>query len=164
MKRAILALLATVAGLVFIFSFRPASVTSEPATIIAAPAIPKQDVKNQKQKPKLDGKGIVDYDLAGQGLDVAGLADGTYLGAAVEIPGGHGLVQVSVTIAGGEVVDIETAHQPTSAHSVQVSGQALPLLREEVLTTQQVPVDAISGATAVSQAFGESLLSVAGAP
>lgn len=158
MKRAVLALLATVAGLMFIFSYRPVTVAAEPATIIAAPPFPKQPL------PKKDGKGLVEYDLAGQGLDLAGLADGSHPGAAVEIPGGHGPLQVTVTIVDGVVVDLQTAHQPTSAHSAQVSGRALPLLREEVLATQQVPVDAVSGATAVSQAFGESLVSLAGSP
>lgn len=161
MKRAILALLATVAGLMFIFSFRPTTVTADPLTEIVTPDPSDAPAKKLPLAKNPKGK-VPAYEFGGQGLDLAGMADGSYAGEVVEIVGGHGPLQVTITVSRGEVVDIESAHEPTSVHSRQIGGRALPLLREEVLTTQQVPVDAVSGATAVSQAFTESLLSAAG--
>jgi uncharacterized protein with FMN-binding domain len=151
MRRAILALLATVAGLVFIFSFKPMQVTAElPPTIIAAPEKPF------KGKPAELDKFLVN----GAEVDLAGLPDGGYTGDVIEIPGGHGPLQVSLTVSGRRVVDVQAAHEPTTPHSAQISGQALPVLREELLTAQQGPVDVVSGATAVSHAFNESLRSI----
>jgi uncharacterized protein with FMN-binding domain len=157
MKRAVLALLATVAGLVFILSFKPTPVTAELPPIVIADDGPGKPPVPKKFFPKKD---FPQKDFStGAEADLAGLPDGSYTGDAVDIPGGHGLLQVSLTVDGGQVVDVQAAHQPTSPHSEQISGQALPVLREEVLTTQQGPVDVVSGATAVSKAFNASLLS-----
>lgn len=170
MIRAVLALVATVAGLVFIFTFRPVAPTAEPLIVLVAPdGATELDPKKPGQidddpkfgEPKLVGAELGDADLGG-GLDVAGLPDGTHTGSTVEILGDHGTVQVSVTIAGGRIVTVDAVHHPTSPRSAEISGQALPLLREAVLTTQDVPVGVVSGATAVSMAFRDSLLTVTG--
>jgi uncharacterized protein with FMN-binding domain len=164
MKRAVLALLATVAGLVFIFTFKPMPMTVDlPPTVFAAPD------KGGPDKGGLD-KGGLDKLLAAKGslaepaaidpFSLAGLPDGDHTGDVVEIPGGHGPLQVRLSMSGGRVVDVQAAHEPTSPNSELISGQALPVLRDAVLTVQQGPVDVVSGATAVSQAFNESLLSI----
>jgi uncharacterized protein with FMN-binding domain len=169
MKRAVLALLATVAGLVFIFTFKPMPMTVDlPPTVFAAPD------KGGLDKGGLDrggpDKGGLDKLLAAKGslaepaaidpFSLAGLPDGDHTGDVVEIPGGHGPLQVRLSMSGGRVVDVQAAHEPTSPNSELISGQALPVLRDAVLTVQQGPVDVVSGATAVSQAFNESLLSI----
>lgn len=155
MKRAVLALLATVAGLVFIFTFKPVPMTVElPPTVFAAPD------KDFGKPPA--GKKFLAEQAAMEPFSLAGLPDGDYAGDVVEIPGGHGSLQVRLTISGGVVVDVRTSHEPTSPNSELISGQALPVLGAAVVTVQQGPVDVVSGATAVSQAFNESLLSIAG--
>lgn len=168
MIRAVLALVATVAGLVFIFTFRPVAPTAEPLIVLVAPDGAELDPKKPGQiddpkfgDPKLTDATVGRPDLGG-GLDVAGLPDGTHTGSTVEILGGHGTIQVSVTIAAGRIVTVDAVHHPTSPRSAEISGQALPLLREAVLTTQDVPVGVVSGATAVSMAFRDSLLTVTG--
>jgi uncharacterized protein with FMN-binding domain len=161
MKRAVLALLATVAGLMFILSFRPASVTADltAPTVIMPPLSEKKffmaDKFSRADKFLLDGTPFSDS----AGVDLAGLPDGRYPGDQVQIPGGHGPLQVTLTVQGGRVTMVEFAHEPTSVHSQQISGQALPMLRDALLTSQQGPVDVVSGATAVSEAFNQSLLS-----
>jgi uncharacterized protein with FMN-binding domain len=153
MKRAVLALLATVAGLVFIFTFKPMAMTVDASpTVFAAP-------DKDFGKPFADKKFVVDQVVLDE-FSLAGLPDGDHSGDVVEIPGGHGPLQVRLSVSGGRVVDVRAAHEPTSPNSELISGQALPVLRDAVLSVQQGPVDVVSGATAVSQAFNESLLSI----
>lgn len=165
MKKAVLALLTTGAGLVFIFSFKPASGIADltSPTVIVPPDTGKPPLADKfvladkfSSKDKYLPGGTPFSDRAG--VDLAGLPDGAYPGDAVEIPGGHGLLQVTVTVQGGRISMVEVAHEPTSAHSELVSGQALPVLRETLLAGQQGPVDVVSGATAVSEAFNQSLM------
>lgn len=172
MKKAVLALLTTVAGLVFIFSFRPTPVTADlvsPTVIVppdsGEPPLPGKfdltDKFSMKDKFSLKDKSLpVDTPFSDRaGVDLAGLPDGAYAGDAVEIPGGHGLLQVTLTVQSGRIAMVEFAHEPTSAHSELISGRALPVLRDALLVSQQGPVDVVSGATAVSEAFNQSLLS-----
>jgi uncharacterized protein with FMN-binding domain len=165
MKRAVLALLATAAGLMFILTFRPASVTADltaPTVIVPSdsgkPPLSEKffmaDKFSLKDKVLLQGTPFSDS----AGVALAGLPDGTYTGDQVQIPGGHGPLQVTLTVQGGRVTTVEFAHEPTSVHSEQISGHALPMLRDALLASQQGPVDVVSGATAVSEAFNQSLL------
>lgn len=152
MKRLVLALLSTVAGLVLVLSYRPDPVPDEsPPVVIEAPT----------GDPKLSGlkgfKADVLAPYAGPERDLTALADGTYTSDVVEIPGGHGPLQLTLTVAGGQVVEVLATHQPTTPHSEMISGGALPVLREQLLAGQRVPVDTVSGATAVSQAFNQAV-------
>jgi uncharacterized protein with FMN-binding domain len=86
------------------------------------------------------------------------LKDGTYTGAAEQTR--YGPVQVSVTISGGRVTDV-TALQLTNAEqrSVQISNEAAPILRSEVLKAQSASVATVSGATFTTDGYLSSLQS-----
>ncbi|MGG5173148.1 FMN-binding protein [Pseudarthrobacter sp. J1738] len=86
----------------------------------------------------------------------ASSTDGTFQGTAVQTR--FGTVQVQVTVASGKITDV-TALQLTDAEmrSVQISNQAAPMLRSEVLQAQSANVQTIGGATITSDAYLTSL-------
>ncbi len=86
------------------------------------------------------------------------LTDGTYTGSSVETR--YGPVQVEITVSGGKITEV-TALQLTNAEqrSVQISNQAAPLLRSEVLAAQSASVATISGATYTTDGYLSSLQS-----
>jgi uncharacterized protein with FMN-binding domain len=85
-------------------------------------------------------------------------ADGTYTGASVSTRFGD--VQVQVTISGGAITDVTALHLTDhDGRSVQISNQAAPMLRSEVLSAQTANVNMIGGATYTSDAYLTSLQS-----
>ena len=83
-------------------------------------------------------------------------AGGTYAGAVVQTR--YGSVQVQITVQAGKITDV-TALQLTEAERrcVQISNEAAPLLRDEVLQAQSANVQTIGGATVTSDAYLTSL-------
>jgi len=84
--------------------------------------------------------------------------DGLYTGSAVQTQ--FGSVQVQVTITGGKLSDVVPLKLTDRGNrSVQISNQAAPMLRQEVLAAQSAQVDSIGGATYTSQGYLSSLQS-----
>jgi uncharacterized protein with FMN-binding domain len=83
-------------------------------------------------------------------------ADGTYKGSLVDTE--YGTVQVSATISGGKISQV-TALKLTDdgGRSVQISREAVPILRSEVLKAQSTKVDSVSGATYTTEGYLTSL-------
>lgn len=87
-----------------------------------------------------------------------GYRDGTYTGKIADAY--YGSVQVKVTVSDGKISDIQFLDYPHDRNnSVRISAYAMPLLKQEAIQTQKADVDAISGATATSGGFNESLAS-----
>jgi len=86
------------------------------------------------------------------------LTDGTYTGTTSETR--YGPVQVEITVSGGSITDVK-ALQLTNAEprSVQISNEAAPLLRSEVLKAQSASVATVSGATYTTDGYLSSLQS-----
>lgn len=85
-----------------------------------------------------------------------GAVDGTYDGSVVGTR--YGNSQVQVVIAGGQISDVVVLQrQQADRKSEQISAQATPILREEVLAAQSAKVSNISGATYTSQSYLQSL-------
>jgi uncharacterized protein with FMN-binding domain len=78
----------------------------------------------------------------------------------------YGNVQVQITVSGGRITDvIPLALTNFGDRSVQISNQAVPLLRQEVLQSQSANVSMIGGATYTSEGYlasVQSALDVAG--
>lgn len=84
--------------------------------------------------------------------------DGTYTGDTTDAF--YGLMQVQVLINGGKIIDVKFLQFPDKpGHTIEVSNQALPLLKQEAIQKQATPVDVISGATQDTDAFNQSLAS-----
>lgn len=82
----------------------------------------------------------------------------TYTGAVESTQ--FGTVQVSIDVAAGKITEV-TALKLTDdgGRSVQISEQAAPILRSEVLASQSAKVATVSGATYTSNAYLSSLQS-----
>jgi uncharacterized protein with FMN-binding domain len=83
---------------------------------------------------------------------------GTYTGAAETTR--FGTTQVKVTISGGRITAVSTVQlNQADPRSYQISVDAAPTLRSEVLGAQTAAVDTVSGATYTSDAYEASLQS-----
>ena len=86
----------------------------------------------------------------------ASFADGTFTGPAADAY--YGQVQVQAVVQNGQIVAIKVLQYPSDRRtSVAINRQALPMLRDEVISAQSPRVDIISGATLTSEAFIQSL-------
>lgn len=86
----------------------------------------------------------------------SGASDGTFQGDLVNTR--YGTVQVSAVISNGKITDV-IANKLTDNErkSVQISNQAAPILKAEVLKAQTSKVSNVSGATYTSSAYLHSL-------
>ncbi|GAB4053992.1 FMN-binding protein [Catellatospora paridis] len=134
MRKITFFLLATIAGLVGLFSYRTS----------LGEAVPQAGAGAATSSPAPPPGAIVD------GLVVDGDAVLTE----------YGTVQVRVTFAGGRIADVAVLRKHTvHEHSLVLNELALPRLREQVLDAQSAEVDTVSGATATSRAYLGSLQS-----
>lgn len=82
--------------------------------------------------------------------------NGTFTGPSVDAF--YGNVQVRVTVAGGRVATVQFLDYPHDrTTSRQINSQATPYLQQEAIQAQSANVDIVSGATATSGAFQQSL-------
>ena len=99
-------------------------------------------------------------DPAGGDAAAAGgtLHDGTVQGQ--EFDTRYGPVQVSVTVQGGRIADIQALQLPFDhPRSEAISQYVEPILRSEALQAQSAQIDLVSGATYTSDAYSRSLQS-----
>lgn len=92
---------------------------------------------------------------AGDAVNAAAAADGTYTGPPVPYP--RGSVSVAVTVANGVFTDVDaviTAQNPVSRN---INERVEALLNNSVLTQQNTDITMISGSTYTSQAYAASL-------
>jgi uncharacterized protein with FMN-binding domain len=72
----------------------------------------------------------------------------------------YGQLSVTVTEAGGRIASVEMASlSETDARSVMIDDQAIPLLRQQVISAQSANINGVSGATFTSQAYAQSVQS-----
>jgi uncharacterized protein with FMN-binding domain len=84
--------------------------------------------------------------------------DGTYIGDPENAY--YGMVQVQVTVSGGQVADVQFLQYPnTHSTSVYINQQAMPILRQEAIQAQSANINGVSGASDTSAAFQQSLAS-----
>lgn len=84
--------------------------------------------------------------------------NGTYTGNSADAF--YGNVQVQVTISGGKITDVKFLDYPQDrSTSREINSQAMPYLIQEAIQAQSANVDVVSGASATSGAFQQSLAS-----
>ncbi len=84
--------------------------------------------------------------------------DGTYTGSVADAF--YGNIQVKAIITGAKITDVQFLQYPSDrSNSVRINTVAMPLLRQEALQVQTANVQTITGATASSGAFVQSLQS-----
>lgn len=84
--------------------------------------------------------------------------DGSYTGNSVDAY--YGNVQVQAVISGGKLSDVNILDYPQDRNtSRRINSQALPMLVQQAVQAQSANIDGVSGASATSPAFIESLSS-----
>jgi uncharacterized protein with FMN-binding domain len=72
----------------------------------------------------------------------------------------YGDVQVAVTVAGGKITEVTALHlTDAEQRSIEISNQAAPILRSEVLKAQSASVASVAGATFTTEGYLTSLQS-----
>jgi uncharacterized protein with FMN-binding domain len=142
MRRITLWLVATVAIVVLLFSYR---------TSLSGPAI--------GAAPGAQAPGIVTASPgAPQPAKTTGPAAKTTVVNGSVAQTRWGPVQVRVTLSGHRITDVTAIVYPSGTGNDQsINGYALPLLRQQVLSAQSAQIDGVSGATVTSDGYRQSL-------
>lgn len=84
--------------------------------------------------------------------------NGTYTGDSSNAY--YGYVQVKVVISGGQITDVVFLNYPQDRNtSRSINTQAMPILKQEVIQAQSADISGVSGASATSPAFIQSVAS-----
>jgi uncharacterized protein with FMN-binding domain len=82
--------------------------------------------------------------------------NGTYTGASVNVF--YGYVQVQAVIQNGQIANVVFLQYPSDrSTSRYINSQAMPMLTQEAIQAQSANVNGVSGASATSQGFVQSL-------
>ena len=169
MKKIVYAVLATISGLVLIFSYRtsldavqPVAVTDPAASTGTAPTTtPPVTDDESSEDETADGATSSSSGSTSSGTSAttaSGMTDGTYTGGAANTR--YGPVQVQITVSGGAIADVQVVDYPHSDRRDQeINQRALPILVSETTQTQSSQIDMVSGATYTSQGYIASLQS-----
>jgi uncharacterized protein with FMN-binding domain len=74
------------------------------------------------------------------------------------VPYGYGELATKVSIGGGRITSVSVpVLRVAEQFSQQLAAQAIPILRNEVLSAQSARIQAVSGATYTSEAYAQSV-------
>lgn len=141
MKRALLAVVSTVAALVMLLSFKTHSTSALPSPPAAL---------------KSGGTGTTSTGTSTTGSGTS--AAGSYTGSPADTP--FGPVQVRITVAGGKLTGVTAVDYPNnSPRDAEINAYAIPALNSEASAAGSAHIDMISGATYTSEGYLTSLQS-----
>jgi uncharacterized protein with FMN-binding domain len=167
MRRLLLALVSTAAGLAAVLSFK----TQGSAATSGAAAAPETGTQASSSAPASTGSAGpgAGGTAAGSGSTSAGSKSSTgstagtgggrtLTGAVSNTP--YGPMQVQVTVEGKKITGVKVLQQTnTGVMSQQIDSNSIPQLTKETLTVQSARIDTVSGATATSTGYINSLQS-----
>ena len=156
MKKIFYAVMATLTGLVLLFSYRT-SLGEGTETAAALPATTPAPASAQRATPSASTSPSASTPTQAAPAS-SGLADGTFTGSSVNTR--FGPVQVQITVSGGSVTDVQVPVYPSeNGRDQQINSRALPVLVKETLDAQSADIDMVSGATYTSTGYLKSLQS-----
>ena len=168
MKKIAYGILATLSGLVLLFSYRTSlgeAVVASPASDGASTAVDSAaattsgassatSTPSESSTPSATSTPTESNTSA----STSALADGTYTGSAVNTR--YGPVQVQITVSGGLITDVQAVDYPDgNGRDRQINARAIPILVSETLDAQSAEIDFVSGATYTSDGYQQSLQS-----
>ncbi len=149
MRRAIVALVSTVVGLVLLLSFKSHTGTAATGIVATQPHATPKATKSPAGKPsptataKKQQASASPRDVTGDTIDTQ-----------------YGPVQVRVRLTGSHIDDITALQLPQrSGRDIEIDNYAVPQLRQEALSAQSANIDFVSGATFTSDGYIRSLQS-----
>jgi uncharacterized protein with FMN-binding domain len=154
MRRAVLTLGGTLAGLAALLSFK-----TSPATSVAdsAPLTPSSPTSSAGQ-PTSPATSSGTASAAGKSSGGAAAGGRVVTGKVISTP--YGPTQVQVTLSGQKITAVKVLQQTNDGiNSQQIDAGALPKLTSEALAAQSARIDAVSGASYTSTGYIQSLQS-----
>lgn len=163
MKKIVYGILATLSGLVLLFSYRTSLGEAVPTDVQPAQAAPSAATPHSSATPSAATTPNASAPASASPSAAApaatsGLTDGTFTGSATNTR--YGPVQVQITVTGGKIVDVQAVKYPTdNSRDRQINERAIPQLVSETLDAQSADIHFVSGATYTSQGYLDSLQS-----
>jgi uncharacterized protein with FMN-binding domain len=149
MRRVILAVTGTIAGLVALLSFK----SHAPSLSAAATSGTSGASSFSSSSPAVPGEFPTGSDAANLPPDETALT-----GQVANTV--YGPVQVQLIVRSNKIIKVAVLQQPTSTiHDIQIGQFAFPELISETLKAQSAEIDAVSGASYTSQGYIQSLQS-----
>ena len=153
MRRVILAVTGTIAGLVALLSFK--------AHVPTVPVAATSGTGGSSTSSSSSSASSSSRTIPGEFQSVAGtLTQGetTITGKVANTV--YGPVQIELVVKSHKIVKVAVLEQPTNTiHDIQIGEFAFPKLISETLTAQNAKVDAVSGASYTSAGYIASLQS-----
>lgn len=158
MKKIVYGILATLSGLVLLFSYRTSLGEAVPTAEQPVEAAPTPVTSPRATTTPSASASTSATPSAITPTATPGFSDGTFTGAAVNTR--YGPVQVQITVTGGKIVDAQAVAYPTdNSKDRQINERAVPQLVSETLDAQSADIHLVSGATYTSQGYLGSLQS-----
>lgn len=150
MRRVILAVTGTIAGLVALLSFKAHS-----------PTVPVAATSGTGGSSSSSSSSSSSRTIPGEFQSVAGpLTQGETAITGKVASTVYGPVQIQLIVKSHKIVKVAVLEQPTNTiHDIQIGEFAFPKLISETLTTQNAKIDAVSGASYTSEGYISSLQS-----
>jgi uncharacterized protein with FMN-binding domain len=175
MRRLLLALAGTAAGLAAVLSFKTQGSAATSGTVAAPQAVTQGSASaaastGSGTSPKPSGSTAAGQQggtaAAQQGGTAGAQQGGTAAAAGAKVLTGavdntsYGPMQVQVTMEGTKITDVKVLQQTnTGSLSQQIDSNAIPQLTKETLAAQSARIDAVSGASYTSAGYIKSLQS-----
>jgi len=151
MRRVILAVTGTIAGLVALLSFK----SHDPAVPVASTS----GTSSGSSTSSLSSSSSSATTVPGEFRSVVGTltaGETTITGHVANTV--YGPVQVELVVKNSKIVKVAVLQQPTNTiHDIQIGQFAFPKLISETLTAQDAKIDAVSGASYTSAGYISSL-------
>lgn len=178
MRRAILAFVATVAGLVVLLSFKTASGKSTNRPVALAGTTPSDQTASSdnsapsdnpapaasstpSSQPSQPGQSTPTPTQTPTKAPTKTPGTKTVTGSSVPVTEGFrtfGNVQVQVTVSNGKITKLVAVDYPNGdPRSYEISRYSIPVLGQEVLSAQGTSIDIVSGATYTTEAYAQSV-------
>jgi uncharacterized protein with FMN-binding domain len=159
MRRVILAVTGTIAGLVALLSFK-SHVPSAPVAATTGGSGGASSSSSSSSSSSRGGQTEVVPGAFPQGSIARNLPAGETAVDGKVANTSYGPVQIQLIERSGKIVKVAVLVQPTNTlHDVQIGEFAFPKLIGETLTAQNSKIDAVSGATYTSAGYIQSLQS-----
>jgi uncharacterized protein with FMN-binding domain len=150
MRRAIAAVVGTVAGLAALLHYKSGPPPTALATSVTRPSTTTTTVATTTLPPSTAPTRRPTTTVAT--IPITRTVDGP------TVENRYGPVQVEVTVSGGRLLDVQAIQLPQDRpRSAEISDVVAPILRREALARQGAAIDAVSGATYTSQSYAQSL-------
>jgi uncharacterized protein with FMN-binding domain len=156
MRRVVLAIVGTAAGLIVLLSFKTHS-TSAAATPPAAISGSNSQTSAPAATPSASGSSSSSRRATSSSGSAAGAAK-TVTGTIADTM--YGPVEVQITVKNGKVTAAQAVQYPQdSPRDQQINSYAIPVLNQEAVSAGSAQIDAVSGATYTSGGYVTSLQS-----